>query len=324
MQERDWHERNRLADKLKDVESPEVFHASIGFDFVFARGKDGRKRCYCIELNGQETGTMGVEEIPDVQSFRALMSRIRNRINPERDRLQASINALRETLRSPDFNISEETRVRVSGKWNEHLRANPTFLHAYVNPPEIEELAEDKGRLPEVVPTELLPRIYKAGESTRSQHGFWVLKPRHGRGGDGVQIVTDATFKEFLHGEGTPAHERSIFASQWIAQEYVRALGADDASIRERGNPASLRLQVDFRYLSDGTIHIVGEECYQRVGPMSARLASPTDTLVHVVNKAKGATSADASDDEYALAQAAATKIMHNICAYYQKTKQHD
>ena len=48
-------------------ESPELFRASLGFDFVFAKDKSGELHPYCVEINGHDTGVTGVQDVPSEQ-----------------------------------------------------------------------------------------------------------------------------------------------------------------------------------------------------------------------------------------------------------------
>lgn len=316
-----WHERNRLIDKLKDVESPELFRATIGFDFVFAPDKTGKKRCYCVELNGQESGTWGVAEIEGVDNLRKVMTLSRNAFNPGRQQLRVAIERIRGTL-------SEAERSKKSLKntflnmMEEDKQKMPLVAHAFVNPPEIETVAEDKALHSQVIPPEYRLRTYVEGESAEAGSGYWMIKPRAGRRGDSIRVVTNAEFASILAGDDILLSHDDLLRFN-VAQEYVRAQGADLAPRGYEGNPASMRLLVDFRVLEDGTIHIVHEDGYQRVGPLPSRQYSPADTSMSVVNKARGAKAVDMSKKEFDMAHEAALKIINNIAGYYEKHRSH-
>lgn len=302
----DWHRKNRLADKLKDVESPEMFRATIGFDFVFAFDTRGQKHCYCIELNGQEAGTWGIADIEGVDHLRKIMTLSRNTFHPERQKLRVAI----EDVQNDTSLEAEEKASRVAAMDAEKKQI-PLAAYAFVNPPEIEELAEDKGLQAAVIPKEHALRVYELGSSPEAGSGYWVVKPRVGRRGDSINVLSNEEFKHFLV-EDTEAGE-------WVAQEYVRAAGADRAPEEMKDNPASMRLLIDFRVLEDGTIHVVHEDGYQRVGRLSSRQSLPTDTGMSVVNKARGARAVDRSDAEFQMAHEVSIKTIRNLALYYKE-----
>lgn len=297
-----------------EKETPkELFKATLGFDFIFNHAPSGELRCFCIEINGQDTGVKGVEDIPkgEIDETHKVLANIRATTNPEMARRYKIGNEILADLHDKIFQPSDEAVGKIYEYLKKSMRAQPTFKHAHHNPDFIEEITRDKRLQEEYVPPEFWPRTWHAGESTNSSTGWWVLKPYWSRGGDGVRIASNKNLAEIVSSETEDVLER------YVVQEFVES---DGLSVRAQ----AMRLLMDFQYLSDGTVVPTFITAYQRIAPYA-----PTDWVTKegkkvtnedafIVNRARGATSAAASEEEVALAKVVAEKIIHSIAEGYK------
>lgn len=308
---------DKLRKRHEGRKAPEVFRASIGFDFIFSM-KDGKRRCYCVEINGDDSGITGVVNLPPgaIDTTRRLITDIRNRVNPDYEAWHQR-HARRIKAEFPER--GERGRLLRERMMREIIaadRSTPYVPHAFQNAPFIRRVTSDKRALDALVPKEHRLRTYKPGESKESATGVWIVKPRFGPGGKGMHFLDNEEFEEFL--EGLPEHDRKVpgSADEIVAQEFAVPTGADNA---EPDRPASMRLLMDFVYREDGTIDTSFEAAYQRVSPHSTENENMRLEKVFVVNLARGAEPVPASDAELTMARAAAAKIIQKLAQQYKK-----
>lgn len=294
-------------------EGNEAFRATLGFDLIFVRGEDGEKQCYCIEINGEKTGVLGMEDIPEGQIDPMLkyMAKIRAEMNPKRIRkadLAEEIDA--------ELNASTLGTLKIHEFMKKSVEKEKLFEKSEKNPPFIEKLSRDKRLQQQYIPEGHKPREYAPGESPLSSTGYWICKAVHGQGGRDVYVLTNGEFARFLE-----AHTED--QNYYIAQEFLHAEGAELAPEEFAENRASMRFLIDFRYMEDGTMEPMFQTGYQRVAASSTRLPidfqSRDERQEHaVVNKTTGALSFAASKEELDAAKVLAAYIIHNIAAAYK------
>jgi len=292
-------------DKKKKSVS-ELFRATLGFDFIFSY-LNGCKTPLCIEINGDDSGLMAVESIPMGDITEDERGRVRTRMIHTEERL--ALSAYAESL---DPVSQSEARKEAWAK----ARSVPGFVHAFRNPPFIREIAsKDKRLQQDFIPPANRPRFFRDGESPLSSTGFWICKPISGRKGKGIKILSNEEFaSSFLEN-----HLRDGY----IAQELIKASGADRALSDMKENPAALRLLIDFIYFEDNSIEEVFAFAYQRVSPLSVKEQSATSfkEKLHVVNFATGAKAAAASESEFKAAHKVALKVIDNIAKQIAEVK---
>lgn len=291
----------------KKANAGELFRATLGFDFIFSC-VDGEKIPLCIEINGEDTGLKAVENIPKGDLTEEERERVKIRMTHTEERIKLS--AYAESL-----NIAGKSEDRKEA-WA-RARNVHGFVHAFRNPAYIREIAgKDKKLQQNFIPPDNRPRAYQEGGSPVSRSGFWICKPIAGRKGQGIKIVSNEDFEDSFIKKG--------LENGYIAQELIRACGAEKALINMKENPAALRLLMDFIYFEDDNIEEVFTFAYQRVSQFSIneQIASSVSLEeIYVVNFARGAKAAVASETEFLLAHAVAIKIIHNIAAHIRKLR---
>lgn len=299
-------------------EGRELFRATLGFDFLFTRNEDGSLHCYCIEINGHDTGIKGVEDVPQEQIGKQyqMLAGIRAKENPEMSRRYDIANAVLRDMRSGTFQPTPEAREKIIGYMKKSLRAAPTAAHAYHNPDFIEDITRDKRLQERYIPLEYAVHTWHSGVSPVSSTGRWVLKRFDSRGGDDVHVLTNREFDELIENEEEPFLE-----DEYVVQEFLPPGGAEmlPGSVGKRAT--SMRLLMDFRVLDDGSILTDYSTAYQRVSPHEADDARFSDTRKYVVNRAKGASSAGVSPAELELGRKAAEAIIRTITAAYERQR---
>lgn len=303
-------------------ESVELFSASLGFDFVFSKDEQGKLHGYCIEINGDNSGLSGVEDIPEdqIDPQHKLLSKVRNHRNSEYWRKAGLADGALQDLQTGFFDASEEAKKEIHSYIEKSLRKQQFFVHAYKNPPFVAAITRDKRTQENFIPPESMPRVYHEGESPLSSTGQWICKPIHGIQGDGIYVLDNEKFKrEFLGGPFV-----DIFAKEYIAQEFIRSEGAQRAPNALKGHAASMRLLLDFKYAQNDTIEIVFKAAYQRVSPYPSEglRANTFPQDAFVTNRARGAKSVAASGEEVSIASAIAEKIIHNIARGYRRNQE--
>ena len=315
------NEGPRAYRKIESRESPELFRASLGFDFIFVEDADGVKQPYCIEINGSDTGVKGVQDIPkgDIPEMTRLFASIRSREDSEFVRKNHLGGDILTDLGTGDFPVSSDEVKKSIGEFvKASLAKHQMFSHAIENPHEIDIVTKDKRVQRDYIPEQYRPRAYRKGESTVSSTGYWICKPAFGVGGNGIFIVTS---EELARVTADPTQAEAV--AQYAIQECLDAVGADRAAPGMEQNPASLRLLMDFVYREDGTIETLYETAYQRVsqfGTDHPRMLHSKEE-VRIVNKNRGALSAAASPRESELAHKAATEIIHALATDLQSSR---
>ncbi len=309
----------RFTRNVESKESKELFRGSLSFDFIFTTNLDGSKHPYCVEIIGADSGIQGVQSIPKdvLDSTTRTLADIRKNKSDEhtrREKIASEIYADTEGI------IQQASTKEIQEKFLTYIRASirsvPFMKHAFVNPPLIETISNDKSLQEEYIPEQYRPRSYKEGESMVSSTGSWILKPFDGRAGEEIFIISNEEFASEY-----PTWE---LKNQFIAQELILPDGADLASDTHIGNVASLRLLMDFVYREDGSIDPIYEVAYQRVAPLYAgdiKLLSHAERIkAFVVNKSTGALSIPASQEEKRLAHDVSLQIVQALAEKYKQT----
>jgi hypothetical protein len=285
----------------------ELFRATLGFDFIFS-SIDGNKIPLCIEINGEDTGLKAVENIPEGDLAEDERERVRIRMTHTKERIKLS--AYAESL---DLGSQSEDRKEAWAK----ARNVHGFVYAFQNPAYIREIAgKDKKLQQDLIPSANRPLAYQEGKSPISRSGFWICKPIAGRKGQGIRIVSNEDFEDSFIKKG--------LNNKYIAQELVKACGAEKALPSMKENPAALRLLIDFVYFKDNSVKEVFTFAYQRISQFSVKERATLSTSleeIYVVNFARGAKAAAASEFEFQSAHAVALKIIHNIAAHIEISK---
>ena len=300
--------------KFEQKESPELFSASLGFDFIFAKDEVGKKRALCVEINGEKSGIGGIAEMPEglVDPEFQEAAKIRDLRNPERIRRVGLANEITNDIHEGTFSVSPEAKEKIDAFMMKSIRKVPLFPNAFKNPAFIEDIATDKRRQEDFIPDKYAMRLYKKGDSQISLTGYWILKPAQGIGGKNIRILSNDEAKLYF--------DRNDVTSTYVIQEFMPPLGADLAGTEESNHPASMRFLIDFKYLQDGTIKPVFQAAYQRVSPYSPRDAfqkfSKED--IYVVNRARAAKAVPASEEEIEMAREAALDIIQKLGQGYK------
>ena len=304
---------------MEGKESPGIFHASLGFDFIFSRDENNKLHCYCIEINGHDSGVRGVQDIPDdqIDKTHKIVAEIRATVNPEMRRKYGLANEILHDIHvTGEFAPSEEGKEKITRYINKSLRTAPTFTHAHHNPDFIEDITRDKRLQEKYIPKEYQPRIWREGDDPVSSTGRWIVKHFRSRGGDGVHVIPNDQFLEFI------AQNKNEI-DKYVVQELLMSSGAQMVPESQGKRAASMRLLMDFRYLDGGTIAPDFITAYQRVAPYDTDKTKDDEGNkltwedAYVVNRARGATSAAASSEEITMAREAAEKIIKNIASAY-------
>ena len=233
------------ASTLKEgVESPELFRASLGFDFVFGLDKDGHKKAYCIEINGHDSGISGVADIPDDQISKTKKKAAAQRDfrNPEWERRSNIHNEILQSMYDGTFQVSDpELMDDIVNKYlGPSVDKITIFPHAFQNPGWLQDVTQYKALQANFIPTGMRPRQFGESDLVTHPPEYWIVKSNRGRGGQNIHIYTNAAFQDVYVDADKKTQER------YVAQEFISPLGADNAPNERRGNPASLRVLVDF------------------------------------------------------------------------------
>lgn len=329
---------------IEQKENPELFRATLGFDFVFCKDVNQKKTIKCVEINGEKSGISGIADIPRISMpyVQKLLAEIRSRHSAELEAVQLK-HALGEDLRDTvKGNDAEKifTFLQQLDKRKQEIRTITTFKHAYKNPIFIESIANDKVKQQQYIPQTLAPRVAR-NATDLEQCSEWIVKPVFGSRGEDISVLGREEIKRILQMMEDDGVDSSIFFTEDIVQELVEPLGADNADEKIAHNPASLRLLVDFRYMNKGEIQLDYVAGYQRVSRHSIKERGVTKTTlrssetgevlqefdldpeqIYVVNKATGALSVAMSETERTMALEAAKSIITNLAeAYRSQTK---
>ncbi len=318
--------RDSFASKtLKEgAESPELFRASLGLDFVFYKDAAGKKQCACIEINGDDSGIAGVEKIPkgQIDETRRILARLRDTRSSKLREKTTKANEIIDDINSGAFSVSPEAKKKIGEFIRKSIDKEAFFPNAFRNPSFIQEVTLDKSSQPQFVPREYMPRVYQEGESRKSSTGYWVCKPRRGRTGKDTFILTNAEFQGLFLPTVSP-----LWKEVYFVQEFIQPCGAENAPEGMKDNPTSMRLLIDFIYRENGNITPVFETAYQRISPLhptDLRLLGDSNGVarenIYIVNKSRGAKSAAVSKEELNLARPIAEKIIHNLAEGYRKS----
>lgn len=300
--------------KIEGKESPEMFRASLGFDFVFAKDAQCKVNCYCVEINGHDSGIGGIADISDddIDKSHKIIAGIRATINPDIQRKlagnDASLPEMHDPASAPEEKVPPESTKKMSD--------DPLLQHAYRNPEFIENITRDKKLQERYVPSEHAPRTWHYGEPY-PLIDLWVVKNKTSRGGRAIHIISRKSLIEYAQTAGKVGFENLV------VQEFIMPIGAENASPSDWERPASMRLLIDFQYLRSGKVVPTFRSVYQRIAPYDIHAKydkegaplNPED--IFVVNRAKGAQSVPASPKEIQMAQDVAEQIIKKIANDY-------
>lgn len=303
--------------KTKEREkNPELFRASIGFDFIFYKDKEGVKRIKCLELNGENTGIFGVDAIEKgkLDKLHRILARIRTQYHPKVLRFNQIIREMRENQKFEWYPYDKQHHPRVYDYTLNAKRNIKTIQYSYKAPPVLEMMFKDKTFLPDIIPAEYRIRQLSIQELSAKPFEFpkdisgvdnWILKPANGSLGEGVKLVPSSQFLRVMNSSRNFAE--TFINGIYVAQEYVKSNGADNSNGEKM---QSMRLLWDVRVFEDGKFEIDFESGYQRVSNN------------YVVNKAQGAKSVSLSEAELAIGREAAEAILRRVVEVYRTEMQ--
>ena len=132
----------RPLEKKKDVpegkENAELFRATLGFDFIFTKDAKGSRKCVCIEINGDNAGILGIQDIPDdkIDKTKKIVANIRSTYNPKYMQRRGVI----MDLASGEFPATPEGRAKIAAYYLERKDDTRLFEHSFKNPKHIRPL----------------------------------------------------------------------------------------------------------------------------------------------------------------------------------------
>lgn len=105
---------------LENKQNPEKYRLTVSFDFVFGKDENGKKKVFCIELNGHNSGIYGINSIEsgDLDKTKKLISLNRMTVNSELEKVRSKIDLLNTMIRDR----IEETIALINEIENEELR----------------------------------------------------------------------------------------------------------------------------------------------------------------------------------------------------------
>jgi len=318
--------------QLENKEKKVLWRGTIGFDFIFIKDFDENgieiKKPICVELNGSESGVLGIENIRDekIEKLQKVIAGIRARKNPKMYDKYTIANTIGDRIKIlgkiPDddvidhlelgFSTPELTR-KVERYVNNSLQKVSLFHHANKNPEQVKEICDNKRLQQEIIPDENKPRMWVRGVNEKSRSGYWIMKPLDGVQGKDIHIFDDEQMKRQveLFGKISKLGEDHIETYNLI-QEFLFPLGADNAGGEKKNNASSMRLLLDFAVLPNGNVEVEEMHSYQRVSPYEPVFREPK-AHEYVVNKSRGALSYGASKEENDLVMPVAIQIIKNL-----------
>jgi hypothetical protein len=299
-----WFENKKLEQKR----NPEVFRASIGFDFIFHYDESGEIKCKCLELNGHNTGVFGVSEIKDgkFDKLKKILSSIRAQYSDEALRDNQYMREMAENRKIGWYPYDKRFHDRVNRYIAGSKYKRKIIKHSYTAPRNLEMIFGDKVLLPDLIPEEYRIRQFSISELSAqpfvlpkdiSSDDILIFKPALGIQGKGIGFSTAEEFQDVMNSNDEFRHAILV---KYVVQKFIKSKGADN-SISENLNKQSMRLLWDVRVFTSGDFEVDFESGYQRV---SSGI---------VVNKKLGARSVTASEREFELARKAATEILKRI-----------
>ena len=275
-----------------------LFKATIGFDFLFTKGNNGDRRILCLELNGEDS-YIPINEIENWDTDEETKERVRNRMiyNPERVRRAQYAERL-------GSDVAPEIKKQA---WA-HAREVYVFENAIRNEPYIKNLVNNKKVQAEFIPHYYQPRTYMPGESPVSSTGFWICKPSGGQRAKGIYILANEAFTNTFINTG--------LENTYVAQEFITALGADNAPVTMKDHPAILRLVMDIEYFEDETVNELFTWANQSISPYSMndiKIGHSMEEVSVITVAERNAKVVTASDAEFQMAHNAGLEIIRNI-----------
>lgn len=333
--------------KTENKESKELWRGSIGFDFIFMRDYKGMlekvrdkdpyskeityevfKKPICVEFNGSNSGIFGIQEIKNYDKTKKIVADIRGSRNKTLDQKMATYDEIanpeilgkkidHKVIRHLGWDITStddlETQNKIRTALNTILKKEPLFPRAYQNPVLVSDVCKNKKLQSLYIPEENMPKRWEPGVYDKPSYGLWVLKPREGTHGKNIGIVSSRDFDAIMSGKKMSDIKRQkIILNRYIVEEFIPPTGADEVDEAHEGNPASMRLLLDFRVMENGEIKVDGEYAYQRVSPHKTSENVELEAKF-VVNKAKGALAFPASKKEVELARPVALSIIKKL-----------
>ncbi len=301
----------------------ERFRASIGFDFIFYKNKQGRRKISCVETNGHNSGIRGAASITDayIERSQKTLASIRAMISSDKIKSIEALNESRTEVINHTSDGYDPNDLELLALLYNFIRAvsidtkMPLMATAIPNALDLEEVINNKAYHAFLVPKSLRPAVRDYDKTdTFPASGIWLLKPVFGKRGEKIKAF------------GRPDHLESEIPAvdpKFVWQEFIPPLPADNAPDAYKGHPASMRYLVDFIKYKDGHTEMLYEFAYQRVSPFGAD-SNKSFEDIYVVNKARKALAVHASKREVAQARGAAGVIINRIDKYFLDILQHN
>ncbi len=297
--------------KRESVESKEVFRATLGFDFIFSKDEEGNLHCWCIEINGENTGIYGAQDIPNenlssMDKNRKIGADIRMQRNPNFAERNYQWKGIIDDYLKGDLDALTEGQL---SQYYERTMADiPMFKHSYSHSGMFYEFLTDKANLKVFVPEEHRPKDFVPGDSYESSTGYWVVKPRFGKLGRDIRVLSNEDLKLFIKNcEGLLEEVIKSVVIQELLEDY---------HVEADGYRRSMRYLVDFAYLEDGSIRVDYAYGYnRRAGEKDegSKSSFNEENKSLIVNRATGAVSETVTKEEMTLAAETAEEIIHQI-----------
>jgi hypothetical protein len=315
----------RSREAQRTGEKPSI-RATISLDIIFVLQRDGSKKPYIVEINGEQSGIKGyvqaTRHTKGEKRLRHILGEIRARDNEAFWSIERQLCAFGEKidLLIKDNSISKEGIKRaqqIIWPHSQEMRNMKMMTHSNKNDWDVETLAMSKNLQPEVL-RELSPRTYVSGDSAVSSTGYWIIKPRGGVAGRNITIARNSSFQSILE-------DYDLNEAGFVAQEFHHAWKAD-FDTRPGNYPASLRVLIDFDYFARfDTVEPHAIFVYQRSAPEPV---SPEDMYSvhgsgkHVVNLSRGAIALEASEEEKNVATELATIIAGRLSRHVLRDRE--
>lgn len=301
----------------------ERFRASIGFDFIFYKNKQGRRKISCVETNGHNSGIRGAANIADanIGKLSKTLAGVRAMASSDKANTIEALNARRTEIISHTSNGYGPDDLELLAMLYNYIKAvsvntkTPLMSTAIPNALDLEEAINNKIYHAFIVPKSLRPAV-RGYDKTYDfpASGIWLLKPVFGERGEGIKAYKRADQAE---------PELPAVDPKFVWHEFISPLPADNAPDAYKSHPASMRYLVDFIKYNDGHTEKLYEFAYQRVSPFGVDSGRDFED-VYVVNKARKALAVHVSSREILQARRAAGRIIDRIDKYFLDITQYN
>lgn len=226
-----WFENKKLEQKR----NPEVFRASIGFDFIFHYDESGEIKCKCLELNGHNTGVFGVSEIKDgkFDKLKKILSSIRAQYSDEALRDNQYMREMAENRKIGWYPYDKRFHDRVNRYIAGSKYKRKIIKHSYTAPRNLEMIFGDKVLLPDLIPEEYRIRQFSISELSAqpfvlpkdiSSDDILIFKPALGIQGKGIGFSTAEEFQDVMNSNDEFRHAILV---KYVVQKFIKSKGAN-------------------------------------------------------------------------------------------------